>query len=69
MSSRWKTASSARARLLTFDASALGSGHAMFDGSAETDGRFAFLGGGGNDFFFGGAGNDRFSGGMGAPTA
>jgi len=55
-------------RLLTFDASALGSAHAMFDGSAETDGRFAFLGGDGNDFFFGGAGADRFSGGMGADS-
>ena len=42
--------------------------HAMFDGSAETDGRFAFLGGDGNDFFFGGAGNDRFSGGGGADS-
>ena len=55
-------------RLLTFDASSLGSNHVMFDGSAETDARFAFLGSDGNDFFFGGAGNDRFSGGKGADS-
>lgn len=55
-------------RLLTVDAGALGGNHVMFDGSAETDGRFAFLGGDGNDFFFGGAGNDRFSGGRGADS-
>jgi Ca2+-binding RTX toxin-like protein len=55
-------------RLLTLDARSLSSNHVMFDGSAETDGRFAFLGSDGNDFFFGGAGNDRFSGGKGADS-
>lgn len=55
-------------RLLSFDASSLSSNHVMFDGSAETDGRFAFLGSDGNDFFFGGAGADRFSGGKGADS-
>jgi hypothetical protein len=44
---------------LTIDARSLGAGnHVMFDGSAETDGRFSFQGGAGNDFFFGGAGAD-----------
>ncbi len=36
--------------------------HVMFDGSAETDGRFEFLGSAGDDFFFGGAGDDRILG-------
>ena len=34
----------------------------MFDGSAETDGRFVFFGSDGDDFFFGGAGDDRIIG-------
>lgn len=55
--------------LLTFDARSLGGGnHVMFDGSAETDGRFSFFGSDGNDHFFGGAGADRFSGGFGADS-
>jgi Ca2+-binding RTX toxin-like protein len=46
----------------------------VFDGSAETEGRFTFYGsagedrltgGGGNDFFDGGAGRDRMTGGAG----
>ena len=36
--------------------------HIMFDGSAETDGRFEFLGSAGDDFFFGGGGDDRILG-------
>ena len=40
----------------------------MFDGSAETDGRFEFLGSAGDDFFFGGAGDDRILGLGGADT-
>lgn len=38
------------------------SDHFRFDGSAETDGRFAFFGSEGNDIFFGGAGDDRLAG-------
>ncbi|MCW5733392.1 MAG: calcium-binding protein [Enhydrobacter sp.] len=34
--------------------------HIEFDGSAETDGRFEFYGGAGNDVFTGGAGDDYF---------
>jgi Ca2+-binding RTX toxin-like protein len=37
-----------------------------FDGSAETDGRFVFEGGGGDDVLKGGAGNDIFDAGAGA---
>ena len=41
----------------------LGAGnHIMFDGSAETDGRFVFFGSDAGDFFFGGAGDDRIDG-------
>lgn len=43
-------------------------GHVMFDGSAETDGSFSFLGSENNDFFFGGAGDDLVRGGGGADT-
>lgn len=39
----------------------LGAGnYIIFDGSAETDGNFLFVGGLGNDLFTGGAGNDYF---------
>jgi hypothetical protein len=52
---------------LTIDASGLGADKgARFDGSAETDGSFAFLGGAGNDVFTGGAKADSFTGGAGA---
>jgi hypothetical protein len=52
---------------LTIDASGLGADKgARFDGSAETDGSFAFLGGAGNDVFTGGAKGDSFTGGLGA---
>jgi Ca2+-binding RTX toxin-like protein len=48
---------------LTINAMPLGAGgHALFDGSAETDGRFVFFGSGGNDVFIGGAGDDRVVG-------
>jgi Ca2+-binding RTX toxin-like protein len=48
---------------LTIDAMGLGAGHHIaFDGSAETDGRFAFLGSGSGDVFIGGAGDDRLYG-------
>ena len=48
---------------LTIDAMSLRAGHhAVFDGSAETDGSFRFLGSQGDDLFLGGAGNDRISG-------
>jgi Ca2+-binding RTX toxin-like protein len=42
--------------------------HLIFDGSAESDGRFVFLGGAGNDSFIGGAGDDRMTGLGGADT-
>ncbi|HEX2592337.1 MAG TPA: M10 family metallopeptidase C-terminal domain-containing protein [Rhizomicrobium sp.] len=46
---------------LTVDATALSSAFGItFDGSAETKGSFAFLGGAGNDTFIGGAGSDTF---------
>lgn len=48
---------------LLVDATELGADDSiMFDGSAETDGRFVFFGGGSDDFFFGGAGDDRIEG-------
>lgn len=48
---------------LTINGMQLGAdNHVMFDGSAETDGRFEFLGSAGDDFFFGGAGDDRILG-------
>lgn len=56
----------ASAQVLTVDASALAaSNSARFDGSAETDGKFVFHGGSGDDNFIGGARADRFSGGRG----
>jgi Ca2+-binding RTX toxin-like protein len=52
---------------LTVDASALGSGDSLFfNGSAETDGRFVLIGGGGGDRLIGGDGNDVITGGLGA---
>jgi len=51
---------------LSVDGSALGSSDwLVFDGSAETDGRFAISGGGGNDTLTGGAGADSIAGGEG----
>lgn len=48
---------------LTVDGMPLGADdHLIFDGSAERDGRFVFLGGAGNDSFIGGAGDDRIVG-------
>ena len=47
---------------LTINARALGALHSLiFDGSAETDGRFVFYAGLGNDTITGGAKNDRFN--------
>lgn len=52
---------------LVVDAQALGADdRIMFDGMAETDGRFIFIGGDSDDFFFGGAGADWVEGGGGA---
>lgn len=54
---------------LAINAGPLGAGDSLrFDGSAETDGSFAFLGGGGGDTFLGGAGNDRIEGGGGGDS-
>ncbi|TMJ13068.1 MAG: hypothetical protein E6G94_12490 [Alphaproteobacteria bacterium] len=51
---------------LTIDASGLVSGETLtFDGSAETDGRFALIGGAGDDVLRGGLGNDSLAGGDG----
>ena len=48
-------------QMLTLDGSALKAGDVLvFDGSAETNGRFALLGGAGNDVLTGGAGADHF---------
>lgn len=48
---------------LSVDATALGADDSMmFDGMAETDGRFFFTGGSSDDFFFGGAGADWVEG-------
>ncbi len=47
---------------LTVDASALGAGDTLtFNGAAESDGAFAFLGGAGNDTLTGGANADTFA--------
>ena len=55
--------------VLVIDAGQLGVGdHILFDGSAETEGRFHFSGSAGDDFFFGGAGADRVEGGAGADS-
>src|SRR6202042_2276152 len=44
------------------NAASLGAGDVLtFDGSAETDGRFAISGGAGNDVLTGGAGSDGFN--------
>jgi Ca2+-binding RTX toxin-like protein len=59
----------ASGQVLAVDASGLGASNSVrFDGSAETDGSFAFTGGAGNDTFIGGSGNDSFTGGLGADT-
>lgn len=57
----------AAGKTLTIDALGAG-GHVIFDGTAETDGRFVFLGSQQNDVFFGGAGDDRITGSGGADT-
>jgi len=52
----------ASGRVLGVDASALGAGNRfVFDGSAETDGRFSFADGAGNDTLRGGAQADVFT--------
>lgn len=57
----------AAGNVLTIEATALSDDdRMMFDGSAETDGAFSFLGGESNDFFFGGAGGDWITGSGGA---
>ena len=53
----------AAGRTLTINAMPLRDANSMiFDGSAETDGRFIFYGGEAGDVFLGGAGNDRIYG-------
>jgi len=48
--------------VLTVDASQLATpNRLLFNGAAETDGRFIFFDGGGNDVLTGGAGNDTFN--------
>lgn len=48
---------------MVISGAALGAGDRVsFDGSAELDGEFMFVGGGGDDLFFGGAGDDRIFG-------
>ena len=55
----------AAGQTLTVDAhTLLAANSASFDGSAETDGNFEFLGGKGADIFKGGAGADHFIGGL-----
>jgi hypothetical protein len=50
-------------QVMTVNAMPLGDhNHIMFDGSAETDGRFLFFGSDAGDLFIGGAGNDRIAG-------
>jgi hypothetical protein len=52
-----------RGASLTINALPLGPGDSLtFDGSAETDGRFFFYGGAGDDSFIGGGGADRLYG-------
>src|SRR6202012_5098494 len=52
----------ASGQTLSVRANSLGSGDSLtFNGSAETDGQFAFFGGAGNDVLTGGAGNDTFN--------
>ncbi len=51
----------AAGRIMSVDASRLGSGNWLhFNGTAETDGRFAFTGGAGDDILRGGSGDDIF---------
>jgi Ca2+-binding RTX toxin-like protein len=53
----------AAGRTLTINAAPLGdANHIIFDGSAETDGRFVFLGSDADDMFIGGAGDDKIYG-------
>jgi Ca2+-binding RTX toxin-like protein len=53
-------------QMLTVNGAALGSGDVLiFNGSAETNGRFAMTGGAANDILTGGALNDTLSGGLG----
>jgi Ca2+-binding RTX toxin-like protein len=55
--------------ILTIDAMPLGNdGRIIFDGSAETDGAYQFLGSGEGDTFIGGAGADRIVGNGGGDT-
>ncbi|HEY1261067.1 MAG TPA: S8 family serine peptidase [Stellaceae bacterium] len=59
----------AKERMLTVDGSALGSSDRLvFDGGAETDGRFVLTGGAGRNVLTGGAGRDTLSGGRGNDT-
>lgn len=54
---------------LVIDGADVGDGNSLgFDGRGETDGRFSFVGGDGDDLFFGGAGADRIEGGGGADS-
>jgi len=56
-------------QILTIQAGGLHAGsNVVFDGSAETDGKFRITTGGGNDTLKGGANNDRFSSGGGNDT-
>ena len=50
-------------RTLIINAAALGdANHIVFDGTAETDGRFVFIGSGADDMFMGGGGDDLIDG-------
>ena len=56
-------------QVLTLQAGQLGAGdNVIFDGSAETDGKFMITTGAGNDTLTGGAGNDHFNSGSGNDT-
>lgn len=55
--------------IMIIEGSRLGAGNSLlFDGSAETAGRFAVYGGAGDDIIFGGADNDFLRGGLGSDT-
>ena len=59
----------ARGETLEVNGAPLGPGDSIaFDGSAETDGNFIFIGGAGSDSFLGGAGDDRIFGGAGGDS-
>ena len=59
----------ASGKTFTVDASALGASNWLsFDGSAETNGKFAIVGGAGGDTLTGGAGDDTLTGGGGADS-